>query len=43
MQIDKFPNMGAIVLPLGMRLVLLKVEEAAHTGVGFILSHGVSP
>jgi len=26
---------------LGMRLVLLKVEEAAHTGVGFILSHGV--
>ena len=43
MQIDKLPNMGAIVLPLGMGLALLEIEEAANTGISFILSHGLSP
>ena len=40
MQIDKFPNMGAIVLPLWMGLVLLEIEEAANAGISLILSHG---
>jgi hypothetical protein len=43
MQIDKLPNMGAIILPLWMGLVLLKVEETAHTGISFILSHQARP
>ena len=43
MQVDKFPNMGAIVLPLGVRLVLLEIEETLDTGISFILSHGLSP
>ena len=43
MQIHKLPNMGAIVLPLGMGLVLLEIEETLNAGISFILSHGLGP
>ena len=43
MQIHKLPNMGAIVLPLGMGLVLLDIEETHNAGISFILSRKVSP
>ena len=43
MQVDKFPNMGAIVLPLWMGLALLKIEETLNAGISFILSHGLGP
>ena len=43
MQIDKLPNMGAIVLPLWVGLALLEIEEAANAGISFILSHQARP
>ncbi len=43
MQVDKFPNMGAIVLPLWVGLILLEIEEAANAGISFILSHLARP